>query len=311
MPRIMVVDDDPEVQAFVRHALQGEDYQIDCVEDAVHALTYLADDPPDLVILDMDLSGEDSLGILKVFQRDRRYDMIPIVLLSAQDDLDDKVRGLEFGAVDYLVAPVHERELAARVRTQIRLKERHDEVFSEYQRLSKVSLTDPLTGAYNRRALDNLLQARLAESERHNIPVSCVMFDLDHFKRVNDTYGHSTGDMVLRETAGVAISLFRKEDSLFRYGGEEFLIILFHAHKDGACIFAERLREAIAAQVFQPNWPGQAPFVITVSAGVATFPDDTGVDGAEEMIVLADKRLYAAKTGGRDRVVSEGCYDPS
>ena len=309
MPRILVVDDDPEVQGFVRHALQGEVYEIDCVDDAVHALTYLADNPPDLVILDMDLPGEDSFGVLKVFQRDRRYDMIPIVLLSAQDDLEDKVRGLEFGAVDYLVVPVHKRELAARVRAQIRLKERHDEVFSEYQRLSKVSLTDPLTGAYNRRALDNLLQARLAESERHNIPVSCVMFDLDHFKRVNDTYGHSTGDMVLRETAGVAFSLFRKEDSLFRYGGEEFLIILFHAPKGGACLFTERLRQAVAAQVFQPKWPGQAPFGITVSAGVATFPDDTGTDGAEGMITLADKRLYAAKTGGRDRVVSEGCYD--
>ena len=290
MSRILVVGDDC---AFVCNVLQGEGHEIGTVDNTEGALARLRESLPSLLILDLDLPGEDSRDILKALREGGQCDAVPVILLSGRDDVDDKVRGLDLGAIDYVVKPVPDRELAARVRAQLRAKQRHEEI----------SLTDPLTGAYNRRALDKLLEARLAESTRYGIPVSCVMFDLDHFKRVNDTYGHRMGDRVLRETAALTLSLFRQEDSLIRYGGEEFLVILFHAPKSGACTFAERLRQQVAEQVFPPEQARQQPFGITLSAGIATHPEDTGIAGVATMITRADRRLYKAKRSGRNRVV--------
>ena len=302
MPRILVVDDDPTVHAFVRGALRNETYEIDDAVDAESAFACLREALPDLIILDLTLPVKDGYEILADIREEARYDSIPIILLSARDDLQDKIRGLDLGAVEYLVKPVPTRELAARVRALLRLKRRQDEIFAKYQHLSELSLTDPLTGAYNRRALDQLLRARLAESTRYNIPVSCVMFDLDHFKQVNDTYGHATGDLVLREVSALTVSLFRQEDALIRYGGEEFLVILFHTFKKGAHSFGERLRTQAASRVF--TWDYE-PFRITLSAGIAAFPEDDGIKDVESIIAVADRRLYAAKRAGRNRVVAE------
>jgi diguanylate cyclase (GGDEF)-like protein len=129
------------------------------------------------------------------------------------------------------------------------------------------------------------------------------MFDIDHFKQVNDTYGHGTGDLVLREIAGLTLSRCRQEDALIRYGGEEFLVILFHTSRDGALTFSERLRIQVENHTFIED---KKPIRITLSAGIATHPEDGKTIDVEAMIELADKRLYAAKNGGRNLVVSEG-----
>ena len=274
---------------------------------------------PNLIILDLGLPDIDGFQVLRQI---RRFSDVPVIILTVRGDDMDKIRGLDLGAVEYLVKPIPIRELAARVRALLRLKRRQDEIFARYQHLSELSLTDPLTGAYNRRALDQLLKARLAESTRYNIPVSCVMFDLDHFKQVNDTYGHATGDLVLREVSALTLSLFRQEDVLIRYGGEEFLVILFHTFKKGALAFAERLRTQVASHAF--TWEGE-PFRITLSAGIATYPEDSEIEGIapkcrdkitrevfdhsmvimmETMIAVADRRLYAGKRAGRNQVIA-------
>ncbi|MDP6041473.1 MAG: diguanylate cyclase, partial [Candidatus Latescibacteria bacterium] len=144
--------------------------------------------------------------------------------------------------------PIHPQELAARIRALIRQKKRHDELLSEYKRLSELSLTDPLTGAYNRRALASIMRARISEAHRHEVPFSCIMFDLDHFKEVNDTHGHDTGDLVLKEVA-----VYRQEDAIIRYGGEEFLAVLQHTSREGARTFSERLRAEVASRVFNED----------------------------------------------------------
>ncbi len=224
------------------------------------------------------------------------------MVLSADDETETKVRGLDLGAAEFLVKPVHPKELAARVRALLRLKLKQDQIYAEYKRLSELSLTDPLTGAYNRRALDTFLKARLSESARHQVPVSCVMFDLDHFKEVNDTHGHDTGDVVLREISELIRALFRQEDALIRYGGEEFLVILLHTSKDGAKVFSERLRRKVAEHIFKPD---SAKIRITLSGGVAAHPDDPETGRPEQMIKLADERLYRAKSAGRNCVIAD------
>lgn len=303
MPRILLIDDDPALRLFVEATLQREGHEVYSLPDADDVLDQLDSVSPDLLILDLTLPDVSGYDVLQHIRKESRFDSVPIVLFSAQDDTHSKIKGLDLGAIDYLVKPIPPEELAARVRALIRQKKRQDELIAEYKRLSELSLTDPLTGAYNRRALNTFLRSRLAEATRHQTPFSCVMFDLDHFKEVNDTHGHDTGDLVLKEVAALTIALFRQEDALVRYGGEEFLAILQHTSKEGARTFAERLRSEIAGRTFNED---RVPLEITLSAGVASYPDDGGFDDPHEMITLADRRLYSAKGSGRNRVVFEG-----
>lgn len=298
--RILLVDDETAIHGFVKHALAQESCTLDTALDAAETFKKLEQSVlPDLVILDLGLPGTDGHSVLKSIRAERRFDGMPVVLMSAQDDVESKVLGLDMGASEYLVKPIAPQELAARVRAQIRQKLKHDEVLAEYQHLATLSLTDPLTGAYNRRAMDRLLKARLAESARYKIPISCLMFDLDHFKLVNDEYGHGVGDTVLKEIA--MLPVFRQEDALIRYGGEEFIVILFHTTREGAHIFGERLRTEVAAKPF--NQDGHT-IHITLSAGIATFPEDRMIKDVETILSLTDRRLYAAKRAGRNRVIS-------
>ena len=256
---------------------------------------------PDLIIVDIDLQGEDGFDILRSIRVEPRYDAIPIVVYSSQNDTDTKTRALDLGALEYLKKPLTSKELAAHVRAILRFKLKQDQIFEEYKRLSELSLTDPLTGAYNRRALDTFLKSRLSESSRHGIPVSCVMFDIDHFKDVNDTHGHQVGDVVIKDISDLVRSLCRQEDALIRYGGEEYLVILFHTPRDGAVIFGERVRESVSEHAFHSG-----ELKITISGGIASLPEDEIPSDPEAMINLADQRLYTAKRKGRDQIVSSG-----
>lgn len=303
MHRILIIDDDPVHCMFIQDALKSDIYDIEERPDTSDLFQLLAKNAPDLILLDLNLPGASGYDVLKAIRKDARYDTIPIVLVSADSDTNSKIRGLDLGAVDYLVKPVPPAELAARVRALIRQKKRQDELLAEYKRLSELSLTDPLTGAYNRRALGTFLRGRIAESSRHQFSFSCVMFDLDHFKEVNDTHGHGIGDLVLKEVAALTIALFRQEDALIRYGGEEFLAILQHTSREGARTFAERLRAEVASRIFNED---HDPLHITLSAGVSSHPDDGTFASPEDMITLADKRLYVAKNSGRNRVIFEG-----
>lgn len=303
MPRILIIDDDPSLRTFAQSALKDEGYEIDTAPDANDIFERLEKTAPDLVLLDLGLPGLSGYDALKAIRKTSRFDTIPIVVFSAENSTESKIKGLDLGAVDYLVKPIHHQELAARVRALIRQKKRQDELLAEYKRLSELSLTDPLTGAYNRRALASIMRARLSEAHRHQVPFSCVMFDLDHFKDVNDTHGHDTGDLVLKEVSALTIALYRQEDAIIRYGGEEFLAVLQHTSREGARTFAERLRAEVASRVFNEDL---SPLKITLSAGVASYPDDGHFATAEDMITLADQRLYEAKRSGRNRIIFEG-----
>ncbi len=301
MPRLLIVDDDKEQRLLMQEALGSENLEIVLAKDARETFEALYRNIPDLIILDLGLPGEDGFDILRSIRIEPRYDAVPILIYSASHDTDSKIKALDLGAVEYLEKPLHTNELTAHVRAILRFKLKQDQSIEEYKRLSELSLTDPLTGAYNRRALDTFLKARLSESSRHNIPVSCVMFDIDHFKNINDSHGHHVGDVVLKDISDLVRGLCRQEDALIRYGGEEYLVILFHTPREGAEIFSERVRECVAEHKFRS---GDLLMKVTISGGIASKPEDDLPAEPEAMIRLADQRLYIAKRRGRNRIVS-------
>lgn len=301
MPRVLIVDDDKAQLALLQEALGGENFEIVVAKNARESFEAIYRQMPDLVVLDIGLAGEDGFDILRSIRVEPRYDAIPIVIYSASHDIDSKMQALDLGALHYLEKPLHPKELVAHVRAILRFKLKQDQIYEEYKRLSELSLTDPLTGAYNRRALDTFLKSRLSESSRHGIPVSCVMFDIDHFKDVNDSHGHHVGDIVLKDISELVRGLCRQEDALIRYGGEEYLVILFHTPRDGAEIFGSRVRERVANHDFRS---ADLRIKITISGGIASQPEDELPPDPEAMIKLADQRLYTAKRNGRDQIVS-------
>jgi diguanylate cyclase (GGDEF)-like protein len=215
--------------------------------------------------------------------------MIPVLFLSASATSDDKVRGLDLGAVDYITKPFDTCELRARVRSTIRTKELQD-LLIEHAHI------DPLTGLPNRRALMDRLQMEWARLQRHRGELSLIMADIDDFKRVNDTYGHSVGDKVLQEVAQTIARQCRETDLPARYGGDEFAVVVPNQGISGAVHLAQRCRWEIE----RVNVPAKGtPLRPTASFGVA---DAVGVPGAELLLDHADQALYQAKAAGRNRV---------
>jgi len=261
------------------------------------------------------MSGVEICRIVKANQGESGFGFVPIILMTAR--MGGKVEGLELGADDYLVKPFDMPELSARVKSMLRLKALQDalveknreldranrELESKRAELLALSRTDVLTGLFNRRHFEERLEAEFARSVRYRVPLSCLMLDLDHFKRLNDTFGHGFGDQVLREVAQLARATLRSVDLLARYGGEELVALLPNTGPEDGVRAAERIRLAIAAHAVPFDGPeGRQDVHCTASIGVATHPA-ADVPTAEELVRTADGRLYAAKAAGRDRVV--------
>jgi diguanylate cyclase (GGDEF)-like protein len=215
--------------------------------------------------------------------------MIPIIFLSGSGGPEEKVQGLNLGAVDYVAKPFDAFELRARVNAALRTKHMQD-LLIDYAKI------DPLTGLPNRRALDERLQQEWARLARHGGHLSVIMADIDHFKNVNDRFGHPAGDQVLRHMAHLLVAGCRESDMPARYGGEEFMIVAPETDASAAANFADRVRMSICAQPLMVQ--GRA-LEITVSFGVA---DNEGLTSPEELIQMADDALYLAKSAGRNCV---------
>lgn len=226
-----------------------------------------------------------------------------IILLTSQDSRENIVRGLEAGADEYLVKPVEPAELQVRLKTARRILDLEGSLRESLEEIRRLSMRDPLTGMYNRRYLDERLPCELKRSYRYERPLSVIMFDLDYFKRVNDTYGHHAGDQVLRGCAGCIQGGVRENiDWPARYGGEEFVVVLPETGLAGALTVAERLRQRIESHVTTVRGNSLS---VTASFGVASFnPPDQNEDPSVAEILLenADHCLYQAKGEGRNRV---------
>jgi diguanylate cyclase (GGDEF)-like protein len=289
MKRLLLVDDDLESLAVARARLADDDIEISCAAGGRAGLEAAKSLAPDLILLDLDMPDMTGFDVCRILKADPKLCTIPVLFLSGSGTSDNKVRGLDLGAVDYITKPFDDFELKARVRAAMRTKQLQDLLVEHAQ-------IDPLTGLPNRRALMDRLRKEWGRMERHGGELSFIMADVDYFKRVNDTYGHTIGDKVLQEVARTIARQCRQSDLPGRYGGEEFAVVAPHETASGAMRLAERCRREIE----NLNLPAKGELVRpTASFGVA---DAVGVSAAELLVDRADQALYRAKSAGRNRV---------
>ncbi|MGE0631642.1 MAG: diguanylate cyclase [Pseudobdellovibrionaceae bacterium] len=295
--KILVVDDDADAVEIVRETLQWEGYQVSVAASGEDALKKLGEWGPHLVLLDIGMPGLSGLDILDNLRKSRSY--ISVLFVSGHSRTEDVVRGLDAGADDYITKPYDPRELLARVRTQLRIKDLNDQLRSANEKLKELVEIDDLTGLFNMRSVYQRLEHELDRGRRFGRPVCAVMMDMDNFKMVNDAHDHLFGSFALSEVGYIVKTTIRSVDIAARYGGDEFLIVLTEVHRDGAMQFCERLRKAIEKHVFDN---GHDRMALTASIGFAiTQAGDSAID-ARSLVRVADRALYDAKEAGRNCV---------
>jgi diguanylate cyclase (GGDEF)-like protein len=296
-PRILVIDDSPDIHELVDLAFTGQSYEVLHALDATDCCAVVRDKNPDVVLLDLNMPGLSGFDACVQLKADPRTEYVPVIFLTGERDTQRKVEGFELGAVDYISKPFNRAELLARVRSVLRTKQQRD-------RLAEQALTDALTGLGNRAAFEQRLSETVAAAIRYSRVASLVMIDLDHFKRLNDTYGHPFGDCVLRSVGRVLAEAGRDTDVPCRYGGEEFVMLLTETRLGPAVMVAERVRSAIA-ELRLPFGPELVQ--VTASLGVASTSElEPSRLSAEALLASADEALYRAKGGGRNRVAAAG-----
>ena len=302
--KILVAEDDPVSRRLLEVTLSKWGYEVVTCADGHAAWDVLqAPDAPQLVILDWMMPHMDGLQVCKnVRNPDERpaEPYVYIILLTAKSQKTDMVTGLEAGADDYLTKPFDAQELRMRLRAGRRILDLLDELVRAREIMREQSRKDSLTQLCTRATVLELLKHELDRSQRDSVdrdaPVSVVLADLDHFKHINDTYGHLAGDAVLRETARRMRDAIRPYDNIGRYGGEEFLLVLSNCDTIGAAAIAERLLHAVRKDTIVL---AEGTVSVTLSAGVAT---SGVVQDAETLVGAADAALYRAKRSGRNRV---------
>ena len=275
-------------------------------ESVVHATSCaealaLVVDSVELVIASLSMPDGDPLRLVSQWRASEATRQVPILLIAGESELPRLAKGLDLGATDYLIQPVDRNELLARTRTQIRRKRLQDRLRENYRRSLSLALTDELTGLYNRRYVIAHLNELLARMPEGGTATAVMIFDIDHFKQVNDRFGHPAGDCVLRELAERTLRQVRSVDLVARVGGEEFVVVMPKTNLAGAAVVADRLRLAVADQPFPLNADGES-LPVTISIGVAITADNG--ESLEALLKRADDALYAAKNGGRNRVVA-------
>jgi diguanylate cyclase (GGDEF)-like protein len=315
--KILVVDDSRTQLDWLVEVLAREGYAVEAAMEGRDAIRKVRTDPPDLVLLDMILPDMDGLEVLRLVKALPDDQFIPVIILSAKADLDSKVTGLRIGADDFLAKPFAEAEILARCAAMLRIKSLQDQLRRAQKELEERSVTDGLTGLKNRRFLDERLAEEFKRAQRYADPVSLVMIDLDHFKQVNDRYGHPAGDVVLRGAANLIRGSIRDPDICARYGGEEFAVILPKTHLSGALVVAERIWRELAerAHVLEAGvLGGPAEVKVTASLGIAFYPAKD-ITSPELLLRFADEALYQAKKAGRNQIclyqAQPYTYDPS
>lgn len=296
--KILIADDDPISRRLVQACITQAGYEPVVTADGLEALARLdGRDSPRLAVLDWMMPHMDGLKVCEAVRKRESDAYVYIILLTANEKSEQIVRGFEAGADDYLTKPFDVDELKARIRAGKRILELQDQLVAARDSLHVQATRDALTGISNRRAILEVLQQELVRSKRNSTYPSVIMADLDHFKRINDTYGHPAGDAVLCEAARRMAQCIRGYDSIGRLGGEEFLVVAAECGQKEAVRIADRLREALCDKPIDLG--AGSPVLVTVSLGVATGDAETD---AESLLGRADKALYDAKRAGRNIV---------
>ncbi|MGB9803739.1 diguanylate cyclase [Desulfofundulus sp.] len=289
--RVLLVEDSPLQRKILAGYLTGGGMEVITASDGREALRIAEQQKPDLILLDVILPGMDGFEVCRVLKENPDLKDTPVVFITSHQGREERIRGLECGADDFLLKPVDKRELLIRTHSLIRRKQLMDTLLQQATR-------DPLTGLYNRRQLALDLQRELSRARRYGTPLALIMADVDFFKNYNDTNGHLAGDEILRQLARLFTSNIREMDTVYRYGGEEFIILLPQTDLAGATAVAEKLRQRVEKHPFLygEKQPGGR---LTISLGVAVYPDHARDD--EGLILAADRAMYRAKKEGKNR----------
>jgi two-component system, cell cycle response regulator len=299
--RILLVEDRPHSAERLVDALRML-HDIEIEPHPQDALLRAAERDYGLLIVSLDLENFDALRLCSQLRSLERTRPLPILLLADAEDRPRILRGLDLGVNDYILRPVDRNELVARVRTQLRKKQYADSLRENVQAAIELALVDPLTGLNNRRFLETHLTHALDQAAHSGRPLSLMMLDIDHFKSVNDSYGHEAGDEVLRVFARRVRGALRSPDLVCRLGGEEFVIVMPDTPLVAAERVAERVRRAIAREQFLiTDAGGQRLIAVTTSVGLAERGGDANADA---LLRRADRALYASKSAGRNRVTA-------
>lgn len=296
--RILLIDDDG-VQAKQVLDVLTQQYEVDHVHNIDDSMKVATAGGFDLILISTQLAEVDGLRLAVHLKTKDELRHVPIIIMVDDDEKDIKLKGLELGMNDYLTLPVEPNEMMARVQTQIRRKKFQDALRSNYQQTISMAITDGLTGLYNRHFLSTHLNNMVRQALQSGRPLSQVILDMDHFKKVNDTYGHDVGDEVLVKLAKIIVSCIRSADLAARYGGEEFVVLMPETDIFDAAEVAERIRATVERTPFEVTHP-QGPLKLTVSVGVSHLRTDA--DTAHELHKRADEALYRGKNNGRNQV---------
>jgi len=301
-PRILLAEDDPVTRMLMTRFLKKAGYEVEAAANGSEALDKMTECYYPILVTDWEMPEMDGVALCRAVRNLQLDGYVYALLLTARDSKEHIIAGLEAGADDYLIKPVHEAELIARLNAGRRILNLEHSLRVANQRNRILSITDALTGAYNRRYLMEQLPRELERCRRYAYPLSVVMCDIDHFKMINDAGGHASGDEVLQQFAARAQKLIRgNSDWISRYGGEEFLIVLPETGLEGAVAVAEKIRAVIASTPFATR---TGDVTVTASFGVAS----TGHNGpdltlkVDALIRTADECLYRSKQAGRDRI---------
>ena len=296
--KILIVDD-AETNLMILSNLLAEEGEIISATDGAQAIALAEADLPDLILLDVSMPGMDGYEVCRRLKSDIRTRDIPIVFVTGRTEDNDQEKGLSLGAIDYILKPYSPLIVLARIRNHLALQKAHQDLKIANAELTRLATTDFLTGVWNRRRFMELGEAEVARVRRSGRCFGAVMMDVDHFKAVNDTYGHDAGDNVLRALAEACIDRLRNVDIVGRMGGEEFALILPETDPQGAKLTVERLREYLGELTIPVD---SGTLNVTVSAGVTTVQDPK--DSIEAALKRADAALYKAKDSGRNRIVA-------
>ncbi|MGE4318453.1 MAG: diguanylate cyclase [Deferribacterales bacterium] len=302
---ILVVDDNPQNLKVLGNILkENTKYGLAFAMNGYEALEFINSNTPDMILLDIMMPEMDGYEVCQKIKSDPDTANIPVIFITAKTEPEDIVKGFKAGGVDYVTKPFHEAELLMRIHTHLELKmsrdlleQRNRELTEAYEKIEQLALTDSLTGLANRRNIMNQMAIEVSRCGRNGSNFSLIMGDIDFFKKINDSYGHDTGDHVLKVLALIMQENLRQQDIISRWGGEEFLIMLPYTDLNKAVAVAEKLREAVKNTPL--SYAGEK-FSVTMTFGVSQFDKNLGL---EKAIKKADDALYLGKHTGRDKVL--------
>lgn len=305
--RVLVIEDNGPSTERVTKALATDRHTIEVAPGGPTALSRAAEGRFELIVVSLVMREADGLRLCAALRSQEATRHVPILALVEEGDHDRLARALDLGINDYLLRPVDKNELVARVRTQIRRRRYQEQLRADYERSMSLALTDTLTGLYNRRYASSHLSTLFEQAKTSGKSLGLLLVDIDHFKSVNDTHGHAVGDEVLRAVANRLSRHLRGFDTVARWGGEEFVVVMPEANLQVASSVAERLRRKVASGPVAVS-SGAAELTVTVSIGVAvTGP---GIETVDNLLNAADAAMYVAKRGGRNRVATTEDMSP-